>query len=46
MHYPRRASNVKRRRKFGFRARMRTHSGRKMLSRKRRAGRSLNVRGL
>ncbi|TVQ55351.1 MAG: 50S ribosomal protein L34 [Phycisphaerales bacterium] len=41
MHYPRRVSNVKRVRKFGFRARMKTSLGRKMISRKRRLGRRL-----
>jgi large subunit ribosomal protein L34 len=40
----RRKSNIKKLRKSGFRARMRTHKGRKTISRKRRAGRSLNVR--
>jgi len=43
-HYPKRRSNIKRRRKFGFRARMKTSAGRKMLNAKRRAGRSVNVR--
>ena len=38
MHYPRRLSKVKRMRKQGFRARMRTAGGRKVLSRKRRRG--------
>jgi len=42
MHYPRRTSNVKRRRKLGFRARMKTRSGRKLLNRRRRIGRTLN----
>jgi ribosomal protein L34 len=46
IHYPRRVSKVKRRRKFGFRARMKTTNGRKTINRKRRAGRSVNVRGL
>jgi large subunit ribosomal protein L34 len=39
MHYPRRNSKVKRARKQGFRARMRTASGRRIINRKRRAGR-------
>ncbi len=38
-----RRSKVKRARKSGFRARMRTHRGRKTISRKRRVGRSVNV---
>ena len=41
MHYPRRVSNVKRVRKFGFRARMKSSLGRKMINRKRRLGRRL-----
>ena len=41
MHYPRRASNTKRVRKFGFRARMKTKAGRKMINRKRRMGRKV-----
>lgn len=43
-HYPKRRSLVKRRRKFGFRARMKTKAGRTLINRKRRAGRSVNVR--
>ncbi|MCR9215661.1 50S ribosomal protein L34 [Phycisphaerales bacterium ac7] len=43
MHYPRRVSRIKRKRAIGFRARMRTKNGRKMMNRKRRLGRSLNV---
>ena len=43
-HYPKRRSLIKRARKFGVRARMRTSNGRKMLNRKRRRGRSVNVR--
>jgi large subunit ribosomal protein L34 len=39
MHYPRRNSKIKRARKQGFRARMRTASGRKLINRKRRHGR-------
>lgn len=44
VHYPKRKSNVKRARRFGFRARMKTSSGRKIINRKRRVGRSVNVR--
>jgi ribosomal protein L34 len=36
MHYPRRNSKIKRARRQGFRARMRTPGGRKMINRKRR----------
>ncbi len=43
-HYPKRRSLIKRSRKFGFRARMRTRNGRKMINRKRQVGRSVNVR--
>ncbi|MEM9882560.1 MAG: bL34 family ribosomal protein [Planctomycetota bacterium] len=43
-HYPKRRSLIKRARKFGFRARMRTSKGRKLINRKRRAGRSVTVR--
>lgn len=43
MHYPRRISKVKRARKIGFRARMRTKNGRKLINRKRRAGRQVQV---
>lgn len=43
-HYPKRKSNVKRARNFGFRARMKTSKGRKMINAKRRVGRSVNVR--
>ncbi|MFH1718487.1 MAG: 50S ribosomal protein L34 [Planctomycetota bacterium] len=39
-----RVSKVKRNRKSGFRARMQTKKGRQTLSRKRRAGRSVNVK--
>ncbi|MCP4593056.1 MAG: 50S ribosomal protein L34 [bacterium] len=38
MHYPRRISKIKRARKSGFRARMRTVGGRKIIARKRRRG--------
>ena len=43
MHYPHRISKVKRARKLGFRARMRTAKGRQMINRKRRAGRKVQV---
>jgi len=38
MHYPHRISKRKRARKLGFRARMRTASGRKIINSKRRKG--------
>ena len=41
MHYPRHISNIKRVRKLGFRARMKTKLGRKLINRKRRLGRRL-----
>ncbi|RMH10142.1 MAG: 50S ribosomal protein L34 [Planctomycetota bacterium] len=41
MHYPRRLSKIKKVRKSGFRARMRTKSGRKIINRRRRIGRKL-----
>jgi ribosomal protein L34 len=43
MHYPHRISKRKRARKIGFRARMRTSSGRKLINRKRRDGRKVQV---
>jgi len=43
MHYPRRISKIKRARKIGFRARMRTVSGRRLINRKRRVGRKVQV---
>ncbi|NLX04076.1 MAG: 50S ribosomal protein L34 [Phycisphaerae bacterium] len=43
MHYPRKISRRHRKRKIGFLVRMRTSKGRKMLNRKRRAGRKLQV---
>jgi large subunit ribosomal protein L34 len=44
VHYPKRKSRIKRARQFGFRARMKTKMGRKILNRKRRYGRSVNAR--
>jgi len=41
MHYPRRTSRIKKIRKSGFRARMKTKSGRKILNGRRRIGRKL-----
>ncbi|MFP4052808.1 MAG: 50S ribosomal protein L34 [Phycisphaerae bacterium] len=43
MHYPHRISKRKRARKIGFRARMRTSKGRKLINRKRRLGRKVQV---
>ena len=39
----RRKSRIKRKRSIGFRARMRTKNGRKLIIRKRRMGRLVNV---
>ncbi len=44
MHYPHRISRRKRYRKHGFLARMRTAGGRKVIARKRRKGRRLNIK--
>lgn len=44
MHYPRRVSRIKKIRKQGFRARMRTKSGRKIINARRRMGRRVNVK--
>ena len=43
MHYPHKNSRTKRKRSIGFRARMKTKSGRKLINRKRRAGRLVNT---
>ena len=43
MHYPHRISRLKRKRSIGFRARMKSRTGRAMINAKRRVGRSLNV---
>jgi len=42
VHYPRRTSNIKRARSIGFRARMKTKNGRKIISRQRRVGRKVS----
>jgi large subunit ribosomal protein L34 len=44
MQYPHRISRIKRKRKMGFRARMRSHTGRRIINRKRRRGRRVNIR--
>lgn len=43
MHYPHKISKKKKIRKVGFRARMRTSKGRKLINRKRRLGRKVQV---
>jgi ribosomal protein L34 len=43
MHYPHKISKRKRVRKIGFRARMRTAAGRKLIRNKRRIGRKVQV---
>ena len=43
MHYPHKKSIIKRARKIGFRARMKTKKGRQTINRKRRAGRAVQV---
>jgi large subunit ribosomal protein L34 len=43
MHYPHKTSKVKRARKIGFRARMKTKAGRDTINRTRRAGRKVQV---
>ena len=43
MHYPHRISKIKRARKIGFRARMRTRGGRKIINARRRMGRQAQV---
>ena len=43
MHYPHRISKRKRARKIGFRARMRTSNGRKLINAKRRMGRKVQA---
>jgi large subunit ribosomal protein L34 len=43
MHYEKRISKIKRKRQCGFRARMKTKSGRKILNKRRSLGRTLNT---
>jgi large subunit ribosomal protein L34 len=43
MHYPHKVSKRRRKRAIGFRARMKTKNGRRVINAKRRVGRSLNV---
>lgn len=43
MHYPKKISKIRRKRRVGFRNRMKTKNGRKLINRKRRAGRLVNV---
>ncbi|MCA9274000.1 MAG: 50S ribosomal protein L34 [Phycisphaerales bacterium] len=45
MHYPRRVSRLKRIRSQGFRARMKTKGGRKIMNRRRRIGRRIGLKG-
>ena len=44
MHYPRRVSTLKKKRAQGFRARMRTKSGRKIINARRRIGRRVGLK--
>ncbi|MFZ4749708.1 MAG: large ribosomal subunit protein bL34 [Phycisphaerales bacterium] len=44
MHYPHKLSRIKKIRKVGFRKRMSTRKGRKIINSKRRLGRSLRTR--
>lgn len=43
MHYPKKKSKIRRKRRMGFRARMKTRNGRKLINRKRCAGRLVNT---
>ncbi len=43
MHYPHKTSRIKKLRKVGFRARMKTSAGRRIINSKRRLGRCLNT---
>jgi ribosomal protein L34 len=44
MHYPHKVSRRKKVRAVGFRARMKTRKGRKIINSKRRTGRAIRVR--
>ena len=44
MHYPHKLSRIKKIRKVGFRKRLSTRKGRKIINSKRRLGRSLRTR--
>ncbi|MFI4872560.1 MAG: 50S ribosomal protein L34 [Phycisphaerales bacterium JB061] len=44
VHYPRRVSKIKKKRQMGFRARMRTKSGRKIINGRRRIGRRIGMK--
>lgn len=44
VHYPRRVSKIKKKRQMGFRARMRTKSGRKLINKRRRIGRRIGMK--
>ncbi|MDZ4831055.1 MAG: 50S ribosomal protein L34 [Phycisphaerae bacterium] len=44
MHYPHKLSRIKKLRKLGFRARMRTSKGRKIINSKRSLGRQIRTR--
>ena len=44
MHYPRRLSKLSRKRRQGFRARMKTVGGRRVLKRKRAIGRRIGLK--
>lgn len=45
MHYPHKISRIKKVRKVGFRARMRTSKGRRIINRRRRVGRRVVTTG-
>ena len=44
MHYPHKTSKIKRIRKVGFRRRMKTSKGRRIVNRQRRLGRTVGAR--